>query len=161
MCIKTSTSILQKAKPFSRWCKSKAWLSCRLYVVFSFEPWLREVTRFIPWRTPKGEIWQALKGLEESFGLQVYNFSCSLNMNLLENTTHFGPDASSVPWRSHTTFSLILLEEGADLQPRRGCGACAMWAELMEQSRKETQPHTLHCKPSLAPLYPSPLHHPW
>lgn len=111
--------------------------------MFSFEPWLREVARFIPWRTPKGEIWQALKGLEESFGLQVYNFSCSLNVNLLQSTTHFGPDASSVPWRSHSTFSLILLEEGADLQPCRWCGAmCYVGRVNGAEQEGETAPHS-------------------
>lgn len=150
VCVKPSTSILQKAKPFPRLCKSKAWLSCGLRVVFSSESWLREVTYIIPWRTPKGEIWQALKGPKEYFGLEVYNFLWSLNTDLLENATHFRPDVSIVPWRLTAAFSLIaVLEEGAGVQPHRWCGACAIWAELIERREEETQPHTVTS--SLAP----------
>lgn len=47
VCVKPSTNILQKAKPFSRLCKSKAWLSCGLHVVFFFEAWMREVTYIV------------------------------------------------------------------------------------------------------------------
>lgn len=164
VCVKPSTNILQKAKPFSRLCKSKAWLSCGLHVVFFL--WGldegNDIYCIIPWRTPKGKIRHALKGPKEYFGLEVYNFLWSLNTNLLENATHFRPDFSSVPWRLPTAFSLITrLEEGADLQPHRWCGTCAIWAELIEQREEETQPHTVHGKPSLVHLYPSPLRHPW
>lgn len=58
------------------------------------EPWLREVTHI---SCPEGWLQREreLKGPEEHFGLQLYNF-CSLNRNLLENAVHFGPDICNV-----------------------------------------------------------------
>lgn len=81
-CVKTSTSILKEGNLYVAWALAEG-----------------SDTYFMLWgMAAKGEIWQELKGPEEPFGLQVYNF-CPLNMNLLENAAHFEPDVSSVPWR--------------------------------------------------------------
>lgn len=57
-----------------------------------------------------------LKGPEEPFWLQIYNF-CSLNMNLLENAAHFGPDVSYVQILHVTVEIAHLISE---LQERAG-----------------------------------------